>query len=145
MAFDLRRLLIEGNVSTQDEICHQLETQGHIVNQSKISRMLRKLDAVKSKNEHGQIVYRLSKEPAPPTKSTPLYEMVIDITSNEMAIIIQTSPGSAPVIARLLDYQQEKNHLLGTIAGDDTILVLPKSIHMIKETIEQIEEMLLDF
>ena len=64
---DLRRLLIEGKVATQEDVCAALESLGHPVNQSKVSRLLRKIGAVKSKNEQGQIVYRLPLEPAPPT------------------------------------------------------------------------------
>lgn len=56
---DLRTLLSEGKVTTQEDICTALEKLGHAINQSKVSRLLRKLSAVKSKNELGQIVYRL--------------------------------------------------------------------------------------
>ena len=51
---DLRQLLIEGKVTTQEDLCSALETIGHTINQSKISRLLRKIGAVKSKNEQGQ-------------------------------------------------------------------------------------------
>ena len=105
---DLRQLLLEGKVTTQEDICIALEAKGHQVNQSKISRLIHKLNAIKSKNELGQIVYRLAREPAPPTTSSQLSSLIIDIIANETTIIVNTSPGAAQLVARLLDYHKNK-------------------------------------
>ena len=139
---DLRNLLIEGKVTTQEDICAALETLGHSVNQSKISRLLRKLGAVKSKNEQGQIVYRLPREPAPPTISSELSSLVIDIVANETTIIVNTSPGAAQLIARVLDYHKDEFQILGTIAGDDSIFIAPKSTKTIQDCVNQIRLLL---
>jgi len=138
----LRDLLMQGIAATQEELCDLLKAQAYDINQSKVSRLLRKLGAVKSKNEQGQIVYRLPKEPAPPNKTSPLHQMVIGIRANETSIIIQTSPGAAAVIARVLDYHRQNSNILGTIAGDDTILVLPQSNQTINKTLQAIEQLL---
>ncbi len=139
---DLRALLIEGKVTTQEDICSTLEGLGHSVNQSKVSRLLRKMGAVKSKNEKGQIVYRLPKEPAPPTITSQLSSLVIDIVANETTIIVNTSPGSAQLIARVLDYNKNTAQILGTIAGDDSIFIAPKCVKKIKESIAEIRKLL---
>ncbi|WP_019215111.1 arginine repressor [Legionella tunisiensis] len=125
---NLRELLSDGQITTQEDICSALEAKGHLVNQSKISRLIRRLGAIKSKNEQGQIVYRLPHEPAPPTTASQLANLVIDVIANETLIIVNTSPGSAQLIARILDYNKEKIQIIGTIAGDDAIMVAPKSI-----------------
>ena len=138
----LRQLLLAGLTSTQEDICTQLEAKGYAINQSKVSRMLRKIGAVKTKNEHNQVVYRLPKEPVPPSTMSSLGNLVMNIVANEMVIILHTSPGSASLIARMLDYNQEKAGILGTVAGDDTILVLPKSIHKITDTLNEIKFLL---
>lgn len=139
---DLRTLLSEGKVTTQEDICHALEKLGHAVNQSKVSRLLRKLGAVKSKNESGQIVYRLPIEPAPPTIDSELSTLLIDVKANESNIIVTTSPGAAQLIARILDYHKNTLHILGTIAGDDTIFIAPKQISSIEQSVKKIREML---
>lgn len=138
----MRDLLIQGTVSTQEDICSALEAQGHDINQSKVSRLLRKIGAMKARNEHGEIVYRLPKEPAPPTPSSQLAGLIIDIAVNESMVLVSTSPGSASLIARVLDYNKEKIDVLGTIAGDDTILVIPKSIHRIDAMVQEIRKLL---
>ncbi len=124
----LRRLLLQRAASTQDEICMALEQQGYEINQSKVSRLLRKVGAIKVTNIHNQIVYSLPREPPPPSAETLLKDLVIDIMANESLIVISTSPGSASMVARILDYYQMTSEILGTIAGDDTIFVAPRSI-----------------
>ncbi|MGQ3887573.1 ArgR family transcriptional regulator [Legionella sp. CNM-1927-20] len=140
---DLRQLLIEGTVTTQEDICAALQTKGHHVNQSKVSRLIHKLNAIKSKNELGQIVYRLAREPAPPTTSSQLSTLIIDVVANEAIIIVNTSPGAAQLVARVLDYHRDRIQILGTIAGDDSIFIAPKSIKTINDSYKEIKKILL--
>ncbi|QBR84931.1 ArgR family transcriptional regulator [Legionella israelensis] len=137
---DLKILLLKGGATTQESLCQALTSKGHQVNQSKISRLLRKLNAIKSKNEKGEMVYRLPHDSAPPPIYTPLSELILDILANETTIIIKCSPGSAQLIARFLDYQQCK--ILGTIAGDDSIFIAPQSVEDIEETLLLIKHFL---
>lgn len=139
---DLRRLLLEGKVATQEDVCSALEKLGHEVNQSKVSRLLRKIGAVKSKNEQGQIVYRLPLEPAPATPNSQLSSLIIDVVANEVTIVVYTSPGSAQLIARILDYHKKKIQILATIAGDDAIFVAPRSIKTIEFSAKEIRKLL---
>lgn len=138
----LRELLLRGAVATQEEICVQLQSLGHEINQSKASRLLRKVGAIKSRNEHGQVVYRLPREPAPPHAANILLNLIIDIVANEQVIVVHCHPGSASLVARLLDHHMEKTEIIGTVAGDDTILVIPKSITRIAQTLQSIKKVL---
>jgi len=138
----LRALLMDRKANTQDSICSTLEKQGYEINQSKASRLLRKIGAIKVINEEGQVVYSLPREPAPSPMSTPLGSLVLDIVANETLVVIFTSPGSASMIARSLDYNQTTTEILGTIAGDDTIFVAPKSIKNISKLLKEIKNLL---
>lgn len=140
----LKTLLLGRKANTQDEICLELEKQGFEINQSKVSRMLRKIGAVKVVNEHGQTIYSLAREPAPPTLTTTMRDLIVDIVSNEVLVVIYTSPGSASMVARVLDYNQISTEILGTIAGDDTIFVAPKSIKEIDVLTQEIKGLLRD-
>lgn len=139
-----RSLLLGRKANSQEEICSELEKQGFDINQSKASRMLRKIGAIKVVNEHGQTVYSLAREPAPPTLYTPLRDLIVDIVSNEVLVVIYTSPGSASMVARVLDYNQITSEILGTIAGDDTIFVTPKSIKHIDVLTQEIKTLFRD-
>ena len=135
----VKTLLWTKKITTQEELVHQLRQQSYDINQSKVSRLLRTLLAIKIKNKEGQTVYTLPKEPLPPSTKSSLTQLVLDIIANENLILIKTSPGSAPLIARFLDHDQKDSYLLATIAGDDTIFVAPKSVHQIKEALIEVK------
>jgi len=135
----LRALLRGREANTQENICQELEKAGYEINQSKASRLLRKIGAIKVINAKGQVVYSLPREPAPPSMDTTLRDLILDVVSNETLVVIFTSPGSASMVARVLDYEQISTEILGTIAGDDTIFVAPKSVKNIKKLTEEIK------
>lgn len=139
----LRRVLLRGEARTQEDLRLALAEQGFDVNQSKISRLLKKLGAAKTRNTEGEIIYRLPREPAPPGPQTRLSELIIDIVDNGMLIVIYTSPGSASMVARLLDYLPVDSGVMATVAGDDTILVVPSVPSLIGEVRTKIRQELL--
>ena len=134
----LKNLLLKKAARTQEEICQILKKHGYHVNQTKVSRLLRKIGVVKVKNESGKVVYWLPKEPPPPNLTDLANTLVIDIVANEALIVIHTTPGAASVVARVIDYLNSENKILGTIAGDDTIFVATKSLADVKQVYKKI-------
>lgn len=136
----LRKILESGKNSTQEELRDMLESKGHDVNQSTISRDLRKIGAIKGTDNKGRTVYRLSEMSGETTfVNQSIGDLILNITHNDSMIVIQTSPGSASLVARHLDMNKPAN-ILGTIAGDDTIFVAPSKDHSIKQTISAIRD-----
>ena len=136
----LRKLLEQGKNSTQEELREMLESKGHDVNQSTISRDLRKIGAIKGTDNKGRTIYRLSETAGETTfvnQSVP--DLITSISHNDSMIVIHTSPGSASLVARHLDINRPAN-ILGTIAGDDTIFVAPSKEFTMKQTIAAIKE-----
>jgi transcriptional regulator of arginine metabolism len=137
-----KNLLKDESLGSQGDIVDALKEQGFdSVNQSKVSRMLSKFGAVRTRNAKDEMVYCLPAELGVPTISSPLKSLVLDISHNETLIVIQTSPGSAQLIARLLDSLGRTEGILGTIAGDDTIFITPTSIALIEELDEAVREL----
>lgn len=136
----LRKLLESGKNSTQEDIRDMLEAKGHDVNQSTISRDLRKIGAIKGTDAKGRTVYRLS-EIAQETSfvAQSLSDLITSYANNDSMIVIHTTPGSASLVARHLDMNRPGD-ILGTIAGDDTIFVAPSKDLSIKQTIVAIKE-----
>ena len=133
-------LLKQEQFGSQGEIVDALKLQGFDnISQSKISRMLSKFGAVRTRNARQDMVYCLPAELGVPTAKSPLRQLVLDIEHNEMMIIIRTSPGAAQLIARLLDSLSKSDGVLGTIAGDDTIFIAPTNVGKILQTIEKLE------
>ncbi|WP_133543415.1 transcriptional regulator ArgR [Mesocricetibacter intestinalis] len=139
-----KELLAQEKFGSQSEIVAALQAQGfHNINQSKVSRMLTKFGAVRTRNTRMDMVYCLPGELSVPNTSSPLKNLVTDIDQNGFLIVVKTSPGAAQLIARLLDSLGKSDGILGTIAGDDTIFITPTvatDIHKLKANIEQLFE-----
>ena len=135
----LRKLLSNGDLSTQEELAVELSEQKFKVTQSTISRDLRKLGAVKAQDPAGRTVYRLPDDLSSPAmiSGNSFAGLLVNIQHNGSLIVINTTPGSASLVARQLD-QTRPEGILGTIAGDDTIFVAPVSSRKIEQTVEAI-------
>ncbi|TLU67315.1 transcriptional regulator ArgR [Thalassotalea litorea] len=132
-------LLKQERFGSQGEIVEALRAQGFDnISQSKVSRMLSKFGAVRTRNARQEMVYCLPAELGVPTAKSPLRQLVLDIEANEMMIILRTSPGAAQLIARLLDSLGKADGVLGTIAGDDTIFIAPTKVSEIDATLEKL-------
>lgn len=141
----LRKLIREGEASTQEELCLALRKKNFDVTQSTVSRDLRRIGAIKVTNLEGEIVYRLPEDhtPAVPSINNELGGLLIEIQSNATMIVLHTSPGSASLVARQIDAARNNLGILGTIAGDDTIFVVPASEKKISTIIKKIKDELL--
>lgn len=137
-----KSVLKEERFGSQSEIVTALQAEGFgNINQSKVSRMLSKFGAVRTRNAKQEMVYCLPAELGVPTAGSPLKNLVIDVDHNQAMIVVRTSPGAAQLIARLLDSMGKPEGILGTIAGDDTIFISPANIKNIDETLETVKSL----
>ncbi|KAA1182941.1 Arginine repressor [Photorhabdus australis subsp. thailandensis] len=121
-----KALLKEEKFSSQGEIVTALLEEGfENINQSKVSRMLTKFGAVRTRNAKMEMVYCLPAELGVPTATSPIKNLVLDVDHNHSIVVIRTSPGAAQLIARQLDSLGKAEGILGSIAGDDTIFITP--------------------
>lgn len=135
-------LLRQEKYGSQSEIVTELHKMGFsTVNQSKVSRMLSKFGAVRTRNTRMEMVYCLPSELSVPNTRSSLKDLVLDIDHNNMLIVIRTTPGAAQLIARLLDSVSKMEGILGNIAGDDTIFVTPTKETDINNLMLRIQEL----
>jgi len=119
-------MLKNESIGSQSEIVEFLVNKGFKnINQSKVSRILANCGAVRTRNAKMEMVYCLPAEQGVPTTKTTLKGSIIDIESNDNMVVTHTVPGAAPLIARLLDSCGKSEGILGTVAGDDTIFIVP--------------------
>lgn len=134
-----KSLLKQEKFGSQSEIVAALQEMGfENINQSKVSRMLSKFGAVRTRNTKMEMVYQLPAEFSVPTTSSPLKNLVTDVDHNDLLVVVKTSPGAAQLIARLLDSVGKSEGILGTIAGDDTIFITPTQGTAIEELVSTI-------
>jgi len=135
-------LLHQEKYGSQSEIVTELHKMGFsTINQSKVSRMLSKFGAVRTRNTRMEMVYCLPSELSVPNTRSSLKDLVLDIDHNNMLIVIRTTPGAAQLIARLLDSVSKMEGILGNIAGDDTIFVTPTKETDINNLMLRIQEL----
>ncbi|WP_150466840.1 ArgR family transcriptional regulator [Francisella sp. SYW-9] len=139
---DLRQLILSKEFSSQNEICDTLEHLGYSASQSKVNRMLKKLGAIKIKNEKNTLVYKIPNEPAPPIMTDNISSLVINVSANEAVVVIDTAPGAAQLVARTLDYNKNSFGIIGIVAGDDTVFVAPSTIKNINKLKINVEKFL---
>ncbi len=87
-----KHYLKKRNLAPRGEIVAALQEQGFDnINQSKVSRMLTKFGAVRTRNAKMEMVYCLPAELGVPTTSSPLKNLVLDIDYNDAVVVIHTS------------------------------------------------------
>ncbi|MEM9453992.1 MAG: arginine repressor [Myxococcota bacterium] len=132
----LRELLSGGRASTQAELCALLAARGHEVTQSTISRDLKRLGAQRTAAGEGPPVYRLVT--SPPSALSP--GMVVGIEHNEHLVVLRTPAGLAQAVGLDID-ALDHPLVLGTLAGDDTVLVVPRNIDRVSELAAALQAM----
>lgn len=123
---NFKRLLQSENFTSQHEIVNYLRELGYKnINQSKVSRLLTKSGAIRRRNAKGELIYSFPAELNVPDISSKVNNLVQMMDYNDMLIVVNTSPGAASLVARILDSFGKAEGIMGTIAGDDTIFVIP--------------------
>ena len=129
------KLIRAKKISTQEELAEELQKQGIAATQVTLSRDLRELRLVKTREGYQE----MAPEEIGPQFSILAAEFLKDVLRAQNLIILKTSPGHANSVAVALDGEQWPE-ILGTIAGDDTILVIAPDV----PTAESVQEKLLE-
>jgi transcriptional regulator of arginine metabolism len=121
--------LLERNaVMSQDQLVQLLTDDGVVATQATVSRDLDELGAIKVRAGGGDSVYAipdLPKEQRAPEDHLRrvLGDWVVEVDHSHNLVVLRTPPGSAHVVASAID-RAGLPSILGTVAGDDTILVV---------------------
>jgi transcriptional regulator of arginine metabolism len=134
-------LLKHGPVASQEDLQRALRKRGLKVGQATLSRDIRDLRLAKTADGYSLFQGDGSSAPALPPVSRLVREFVLEVRPAQNLLVIKTSVGSAQPVAAALD-EQEWPEAIGTIAGDDTILIVCPDKEDAKKLAAAIEEML---
>lgn len=126
----IARLLAQQPVGSQSELVELLASAGPAATQATVSRDLEELGAVKVRRA-GRVVYALPASDVPGAPARPggealrrlLADSVGSVEATGNLVVVRTPPGHAAMVASAID-QGSIGGVAGTIAGDDTILVV---------------------
>lgn len=121
-------LIAKYEIETQDELIEFLGQEGYNVTQATISRDIRDLDLVKVAMPDGAYKYVVSHVSGKGARNAGLLshsvvDTVLSITCAQNIIVLRTTPGMAQAVALAIDRIPD-NDILGSVAGDDTIIVV---------------------
>ncbi len=128
----IKMLISSMELGSQEEVLQALEKEGFRLTQATLSRDLKQLKVAKAASMSGKYVYVLPNDTMYKRVSTPhsIMEMLqisgfLSINFSGNIGVIKTRPGYASSIAYNIDSSNSTN-IIGTIAGDDTILIVIK-------------------
>jgi transcriptional regulator of arginine metabolism len=136
------KLLTDQPVASQDELRRQLGHLGVRVTQATLSRDLRELRLVKTSAGYRPLASAAADE-APPLAplSRALKDFLLDIRPAQNMLVLKTPPGGAQPLAAAVDSERWKG-VAGTLAGDDTVLVICSSRSTCGAIQKRVEELL---
>lgn len=122
----IREIVAKHEIDTQEELVERLSEAGFRVTQATISRDIKELQLVKIPLDDGRYKYAMPAD----QKFNPIHKLkraindhFVHIDRTEQFIVMKSLPGTANVIGALID-NLEWTEIMGTICGDDTLLIV---------------------
>ena len=124
----IAKLIEHGQVQNQGQLVELLAAEGCVATQATVSRDLDDLGAIKVRVAGGDSAYAIPELPkqqlAPEDHLRRVCgDWVVEVAHSDNLVVLRTPPGSAHVVASALD-RAGLPDLLGTVAGDDTLIVV---------------------
>ncbi len=134
-------LVTHYDIDTQEMLIQKLQEQGYSVTQTTVSRDIRQLGLVKGIGANGVYKYIIqnSKKPASSFNSASVItDSVESIEDAQNIIVIKTHSGMANPVAICIE-SMAIPHLVGSVAGDDTIIIVLKHESFAKDTVRYLK------
>ncbi len=138
------KIINENRIETQEELREALLCQGYGVTQATVSRDIKELHLVKVADARG---YRYAlPEQIPGTNTNErirriFRDSVLHLDHSENIIVLKTLPGGAQSVASVID-TLERKEILGTVGGDDTVMVVIKPIEAVPVILHEFKHLL---
>lgn len=138
---EIEKIITEGSISSQDELLKKLKGRGIACTQATLSRNMRQLGVSRVPDDAGGYRYsfqdnnRGTLESAGKINIVPVINAIIEANG---LMVIKTIPGNASATAFYID-RAGRFEIAGTIAGDDTILVIPRDGITLKHVHDSLE------
>ena len=140
----IREIVEAQNIQTQEELAQALSARGMLVTQATVSRDIKEMHLLKVLADNGNYRYA-TMEKGDSGMNDRLIRMlsdsVVDISSANNLIVIHTLPGSAHVAAEAID-SLKWQEVLGTIAGDNTILAIIRCNEEVDEVVRRFRSLI---
>jgi len=122
---ELMSLLNTDRFSTQMQLAKALEKSGfNDVSQPKVARLIKKAGAIKVRGDRKSYFYQIPENPYLNIGKR-ISSVITEINHNNIQVVIKTVKGGALIIAQIIESQSNELGILGCLASDNTILIIP--------------------
>jgi transcriptional regulator of arginine metabolism len=124
----IEKIIENHEIFSQDELIRKLRKEGIVCTQATLSRNLRQLGVLRVPNGKGGYRYSLSANQGQSKEALPrlgIVSAIRSMTDANSMIVMKTIPGHANSVAVTID-GSGRFEIAGTIAGDDTVLIIPR-------------------
>ncbi len=128
-------------ITSQDELRKKLAKRGFNVTQATLSRDMRELNLYKGPNGYTLANVAATEDDRSPEIDDLLHSFGLEVRQAMNQVVIITTTGGAQPVAAALDYE-DWEEIVGTIAGDDTVLVICGDIEQAKTITARIAELI---
>lgn len=137
----IEKIITEGSISSQDELLKKLKGKNIICTQATLSRNLKQLGVSRVPNGMGGYKYSLpdsNRNTLVSKGKLNIIPAIHEIVEAKGMMVIKTIPGNASATAFYID-SAGRYEIAGTIAGDDTILIIPRDGITIQQAHDSLE------
>ncbi|WP_169081893.1 transcriptional regulator AhrC/ArgR [Paenibacillus sp. PL91] len=143
--FRIKEIITNRVIETQEDLVEALRDSGMQVTQATVSRDMKELMLIKIPAGEGKYKYSIPQEQQRPNPIHKLKRALLDhfvhIDFTDNLVVMKCFPGTANTICALVD-NMEWSEVMGTICGDDTILMICRTKKQSGEIVERLLELL---
>lgn len=132
----IKEIITTQRISSQEDLLEKLSLEGFETTQATLSRDLHELGIVRVSDDVG-FRYIFHTEENPLAMRDLISTEIINVLHNESTVVIKTLPGRASGVANFFD-RLSNTHIIGTVAGDDCIIIIPDSHANIYTLVDEI-------
>lgn len=141
----IKEIVQSQSIETQEELANALLAEGIEVTQATVSRDIKELMLIKIPTGDGHYRYALSPEENVVLSRSRINRLfqdsIIRVDSSLNQIVLHTIPGSASAVAFSVDHAKW-SEVIGTLAGDDTILLICRSVEEVDNVLKRIADLM---
>jgi transcriptional regulator of arginine metabolism len=138
----IKEIIDHSEVETQEELAEALRKDGIEVTQATVSRDIKELRLIKVPTGDGRYRYAFPMDQSMVFSQSRMERMFRDsvtgIDSSQNIVVIKTLPGTANAVASTIDCARWPE-IIGTVAGDDNILIVVKPMDAVGRVIERLQ------
>ena len=138
----IKRILSDRIISNQDQILKLLTNEGVSITQATLSRDFADLGVIRTFTTLG-VQYALSSTDYGKEIAKLVGLEILNVANNENMIVLRTLAGRAQGVAHYID-RLNREEILGTIGGDDTVLIIPNKLSNMEKVLEIIKDLITD-